>query len=373
MAVGLIFYVAAAAGHGGYFAKWGFEDGSNKSALATADGTAERPFVYRQLVPRMAVALSRLVSAERKEHIVHAGWMKHFAPQAIYARAEHLDDVERSFVYQLMYFISFSGLFLALLVMYRWCRDLGCGMSTSILVPVIFAVFYPVFLTRGGYWYDSVEVLLLMSAAWLAARGQWIGLLAVSVIAPLNKEAFVFFVPTLFPLLRVRLGTKESLLVTAASGLIAGCVHLFVRQAFADNPGQGLEFHLWENLAFYTSPLSYFGQEANYGIPMLRGVAAPHLAVLGLLVATAWRYVPPPLRQHALAALAVNLPLFLMFCWRDELRNLSLLYPTLVTLMALTLARAGGERNRDAVDWKSALQAPTSTPGNSVPHAARAA
>ncbi len=353
LAIGMVFYAAAAAGHSGFFAKWAFGDGTQRSALGSVDGTAERPFIYRQLVPRLAVSISQLVSAERKEHIVREGWMKHFAPQVNYARSKPLDNVEQSFVYQVMFFISFAGLFLALLVMYRWCRDLGCGLSTSVLAPVIFAIFYPVFMTRGGYWYDSVEVLLLMSAAWLAVNGHWIGLLMVSAIAPLNKEAYIFFVPTLYPLLRARLDVKKSLLVTVACCLIAGGAHAFVRQAFSGNSGQGFEFHLWENLAFYANPLSYLGQEANYGVPMPRGVAVPNLAILGLLVVAAWKYVSNSMRQHAFVALAVNLPLLVLFCWRDELRNLSMLYPTLVTLLGLTLAHANGELSDDVGDQGS--------------------
>lgn len=299
MAIGMVFYAAAAAGHSGYFAKWAFHDGTDRSALGAVHGTAERPFVYRQLVPRIAVAISQFVSVERKQHMVRDGWMKHFAPQVNYARAKLLNNVEESFVYQMMYFISFAGLFLALIVMYRWCRDLGCGLSTSVLAPAIFAVFYPVFMTRGGYWYDSVEVLLLMGAAWLAVNGHWIGLLAVSGVAPLNKESYIFFVPTLYPLLRARLDVKKCLLVTGACGLIAGGAHFIVRQAFSGNPGRGFEFHLWENLAFYANPLSYLGQEGNYGVPMPRGLAVPHLAVLALLVVTAWKYVSNSVRQHA--------------------------------------------------------------------------
>lgn len=372
----MVFYAAAAAGHSGYFAKWAFGDGSDRGALGAVDGTAERPFVYRQLVPRIAVSISHLVSAERKEHIVRDGWMKHFAPQVNYARSKPLDNVEQSFVYQVMYFISFTGLFLALLVMYRWCRDLGCGLSTSVLAPVIFAVFYPVFMTRGGYWYNSVEVLFLMSAAWLAVNGHWSGLLIISAIAPLNKESYIFFVPTLYPLLRGKLDTQRSLLVTGACCLIAGGAHFFVRQAFSGNTGQGFEFYLWDNLAFYANPLSYLGQEANYGVPMPRGVALPNLAILGLLVVTAWKYVSDSMRQHAFVALAVNLPLLVLFCWRDELRNLSMLYPSLITLMALTLAQANGELSGDVGDRGSlgpasrseqVLAAPRSAPSSPLP------
>lgn len=342
-AFGLILFIGAAAGHSGYFAKWGFWDESERGALAVLDGTGERPFVYRQLVPRIAIAVSHLVSVEHQKHIVNDGWMKHFSPQATYAKAKPIADYKRSFAYQLMFFISFIGLFLALLVMYRWCRDLNCSIPISLLTPLVFSLFYPIFMTRGGYWYDSFEVLFLMGAVWLAARGHWIGLLLASTLAALNKESYLFFVPTLFPLLRTSLKSRASALLTIGCGFAAGGSHFIVRYAFSENSGQGVEFHLWENLAFYLNPSSYFGQEANYGIPMPRGIAIPYIALVWLLWASAWKYLTTAMRQHALIALAVNMPLFLMFCWRDELRNLSMLYPTLISLIAISFARSNGE------------------------------
>ena len=49
-----ITFIIAAASFGGFFLKWEFRDGTDHSAIEMLDGTAKRPFVYRQLLPAMA-------------------------------------------------------------------------------------------------------------------------------------------------------------------------------------------------------------------------------------------------------------------------------------------------------------------------------
>ena len=67
------------------------------------------------------------------------------------------------------------------------------------------------------------------------------------------------------------------------------------------------------------------------------------LALAGV-AAAGWERLPPALRRHARLALWINLPLFLLFCSPAEMRNLSMLYPTLTCLMALALDRWARER-----------------------------
>lgn len=339
----LVFYVAAAAGFSGYFTKWAFREGTGLAADAIADGTADRPFIYRQLVPQLAKRLSGLVSQERKQHLIQDGYLAYHGPELFFSNSHPPADLEKRFVYHVMYFLSFACLFLALPLMFRLCRDLGSSFSTSVLVPLIFAQFFPLFMTRGGYVYDAAEILMLVGAVTLALRGHWSGLLILSAVATYNKEAFFFFIPTLYPLLRSKLSARASLLSVGACGLISGCVYLGLRHAYAHNPGMTSEWQLWENLAFYANPKNYFGYEANYGLPTARGLSLPHLVLIGVLVGTAWKLLPRPFRLHTYLALTVNLPLFLMFCWRDELRNLSMLYPSLIALMTFTLSRANDE------------------------------
>jgi hypothetical protein len=54
-----------------------------------------------------------------------------------------------------------------------------------------------------------------------------------------------------------------------------------------------------------------------------------------LLVRSGWGRLTPAFQQHALIALAINLPLFIVFCYPGEIRNLSLMWVTLAMLIAI--------------------------------------
>ena len=53
MIVFLIFTISAASFEG-FFVKWTFRDDSGFSYQVILDGTAEKPFIYRQLIPTLS-------------------------------------------------------------------------------------------------------------------------------------------------------------------------------------------------------------------------------------------------------------------------------------------------------------------------------
>ena len=75
-----IAFIVAAASYGGFFQKWEFRDGTTYSAPTMFEGTAKRPFVYRQLLPSMA-NLIEYVTPDRIsqgfEHWLAANPLKH--------------------------------------------------------------------------------------------------------------------------------------------------------------------------------------------------------------------------------------------------------------------------------------------------------
>ena len=105
--------------------------------------------------------------------------------------------------------------------------------------------------------------------------------------------------------------------------------------------------YLPENIALYLDPGQYFELELNYAVSTPQGFALPYLLALALLSTIGFPRLPRHFRLHIWAALAINLPLFWLFCWGDELRNLSLLYPALIALIAATLSRFDGDSRPD--------------------------
>jgi hypothetical protein len=80
--------------------------------------------------------------------------------------------------------------------------------------------------------------------------------------------------------------------------------------------------------------------EMNYGILTTKGFNVVNLLLVVLLVRAGWRGLPPVARTHAWIALVITVPLFIAFCYRDELRNLSLLSMTLAFVTCATISAA---------------------------------
>jgi hypothetical protein len=111
-----------------------------------------------------------------------------------------------------------------------------------------------------------------------------------------------------------------------------------MRLRYAGNPGTTVDFQLWDNLLFYVDPGNWLRTENTYGILLPRGFSIVFVLVFAGLLAKAWRGLPLVLRNHGAAAAAINLPLFFLFCSPGEMRNLSMLYPTLLLLIACALS-----------------------------------
>jgi hypothetical protein len=141
---------------------------------------------------------------------------------------------------------------------------------------------------------------------------------------------------------------------------LAGIVNLGLKVHFAGNPGSAVEFNLLENIRDYVSLATYFGYERTYGLPSPEGTNIVTLAVLAVVSYAGWSCVSRRLRTHMLMALAINLPLFVLFGTPGELRNLSFLYVSFAALLGHILmqgsdgpqtlmATAPGERARRVV------------------------
>jgi hypothetical protein len=203
----------------------------------------------------------------------------------------------------------------------------------------------PFFLTEGGYFYDFVELLFIMSAVLLALGAsrqtpvRLCALVALAGLATWNKEAFFFFTPALYPLLRRNLPRQHAAGVVGVLLLVSGCVYLALRLRYAGNPGSTVDYQLWDNLRFYVDPGNWLRTENTYGVLLPRGFSIVSMLAFAGIAIHGWTRLPQPLRWHARLALAINLPLFLLFCSPGEMRNLSMLYPSLLCLLALALAK----------------------------------
>lgn len=323
-----LFWMAAAAGFSGGVQKYGLPDGARGGGIEVMlDASAKKPYVYRQLAPFIANGLERVLPQAAKDALANAA-----APEATYVRVRSAANPVFRFRYVCVYYVCFLALLGSLFVLRRILLDYGVAALPAMAAPAIFAIAFPYLQTVGGYYYDAIE-LFFTSLAFLAAmrRQVWL-LLVAALLGTLNKEAFFFFVPALYPLLHARLGRTRALWTAGAALLVAGLVNAAMKLAFLHSPGVAAEFKLFRNILDYLNPLTYVQLENTYGIAGPHGVFLGTLLVMALIVLRGWRDVAPEVRQHVLIGACVNLPLFVLFCAPGELRNLSLMFVGFVVL-----------------------------------------
>lgn len=333
------FYMVAAASHAGTMGKWGLRDidGSSMSIISMIDGTADSPFVYRQLGPYIAKSLQPVISESKSVLMVKLRKLliENVNPSDTFSKSTSADKPGYEYSYRIIYLTNFIALLITLFNLRLLARIYKFGQLESILAPTIFILALPYTQTIGGYFYDTLELAFFSSAILLAINARVKSLILVTIIATLNKESFLVFLPTLYPFLKEKLNAKNTIVILGLAILVAGLLNLFIKYIFQNNSGGMVYNFLHMNIYNYFFNMNtYLEVETTYGLPGPRGTFFTTVAIIFIIVSRSWHQILPTWKQHILIAAAINTPLFLAFCFTGEIRNLSLLFIGFVILIA---------------------------------------
>ena len=339
----LLFFIAAAASFNGFYDKWQFRElGSTNYSQASSldavlDGTAARPYVYRQLLPIVANWIDGKVPERVKDKLFR--WTSH--PVHAFVGGFASSPLLQSRTYFLRYLIIYLSVVLfawiSVHAMYEVGKAAGARPSSAALAAIAMILVLPYFFATGGYYYDYPELAFLMIVAWMVFRVDWWWIVPVAALATLNKESFLLFVPSLYPLLRTRNPRVKAIIGTAAIGSVCVVVSFWLRLRFQHNPGGTVEIHWKDQIDFFTHPIRQFRRERTYGLDLLKSFNVFSLGMIVWTVVRGWRLLPRPIRRHAQIATAINLPLWFLFCYPGELRDLSLIYVAFLLLLTANL------------------------------------
>ncbi|MBO4401891.1 MAG: hypothetical protein J5809_08615 [Selenomonadaceae bacterium] len=322
----------AAAGFCGFFLKWSFRDDAPQFGFtAIMENTSVKPFIYRQLIPQTVKAVSAAVPEPAKEKL-SASLKERRHIDSRFARAE----IPPRYVveYYLMFALSFLIFFAAIWILRALLTEVAQDSVAGTIGAMLFALIFPFFEVLGGYYYDLGEVFFFFTAALLAVRGKIFALLLITPLATLNKESFLFFLATLFPLIRLHFDAKKSAAVILGAMFLAGLSYLGVREIFSANVGGAADWRLTEHFENILNLGSYFQTDAIYGLPLGARFFLPYVLCVAWLVKSSWRNLSAAWKFHAKLALAINGVLYFLFVVPGELRDLSMLYVTLMILAA---------------------------------------
>ena len=332
-----VFWLVASATYSGFIAKWGLRENDDRLGLVKMlNGTAHKPFVYRQLLPATANFIGDN-SPDKFINLVsdkyYHGTLKYYdsASKLIEAPAKY------KFKWFIVYWMGFAMLLGSLYLLRSILSNFGVGPVAAVFAPCIFSLSMPIIQTVGGYTYDYGELFFMSLALYLTLKNRYITLLLVVALATFNKESFVFFIPALYPFLPKTSSASKTHIFYALQLLISVCINLWVKAIYCDNAGKALEIWLSKNIQNYLNPFTYFRFESSYGLLAPKGINLITILLIFILIRSAWKYLDPKVRIHCLIAFSINFPLFIVAGYTNEIRGLSFLYISLVFLIAYTI------------------------------------
>src|SRR4051812_4264617 len=352
----LLLFMAAAAGALNIFMQTrSLEEGSGEFGFAKMlDGTAHRPYVFRRLVPITVNAMAELIPAADQAKFVAYHLDRFHLRDTYFGRARFANGPgeswtpEYSLKYHLAYLLMFGSLFASLYLLRGIAAHyLPSAPWVHIAGPAFFALLLPLSFMHGGFYYDFVE-LLFLAALWCAlaydAAWLWVLLLPLAVA---NKETAILAPIFLAPLIHQRL---RSIVIVCVASLLALAAFFYVRTTFASNPGSGVMFQLQDNLSFWSHPTSYFLWHDFIAplVPFPRGVNILAIAAIGTLIALGWKQAPTRVRYTFVLSAILSIPLWMFFGYRDEIRNLSLMFMPAYLLACIGAVGYFAERSLDA-------------------------
>lgn len=325
-----ILFWAAAASFNGFYRQYQFGESSDRRGdfKAMIDGTASRPFIFRRLVPLTANLVEKLTPQRIKDRlsVMHAQSGKSLY-QLFFDSPEALDPAY-SYRYLVTYLFIFFMVWVAAGALYKVCRSEGIQRVPALAASVATILVFP-YLGSEAFetMYDYPELAFLALAFLVARRCRWWWLIPLVVLGTLNKESFVFFLITLYPVIRPKLSRWKAVSALAFLEAIALCIYLYMRTVYAGNPGGNAEFQAMLQLARLGHISGRIFSVAHfYGVPV---PVVDTLIPLGLVTLTIWRAWPRlslMARRNFQMATVINLPLYFLWGGTGEIRVLSMLF-----------------------------------------------
>jgi hypothetical protein len=175
----VLFFAAAAASFNGFYMKWHLREAGTTQYIprvsfeAMIDGTADRPFVYRQMLPMVANWIDARISIETKDAIFSARNSKGVSVLNFIFDSPVTGDAVHVVRYTIVYFEVALFAWIAVCAMYFAATAAGQPPVSAALGSVAVILFMPYFFTVGGYFYDYPELAFFALAVGMSIRFDW--------------------------------------------------------------------------------------------------------------------------------------------------------------------------------------------------------
>lgn len=290
---------------------------SRCSTLKLVQGTADRPFVFRRLMPEIVGLIHSAVPAQTRARIdrdMAADTTRNLFPGAAYHQA--------NLMHSIAFLVWVAGLTGFAFTM-RWLFRITDASNTALhdVGPVLCLLGVAAFGYVNFYCYDALTPLIFALALGLSITGRALLFWLLLIPAAYHKETAVVL-PLIYGAFAMeRLGARKTLLAAAAQLALIVSILLGLRAFYASNPGQSMELHFASNLHALTHPklITLLLIAVMIGCVVAVRRALPHL--------------PPGLRRSAIMLLPTAFVLYLITGMFLEVRSLLELWPLLSLIL----------------------------------------
>jgi hypothetical protein len=332
----LIYVIVSALVLNTFMERWELmTDSQGNGFIGYVNRTANRPWIYRVLTPALVNAAFEAIPPQARRALDPLVMERSHLLKFPRIRNTPAWTPDIAIKYHLTYFFLFACLVAALFA-YRYLTGALFAPAAVFqdFAPALGLLLLPLTFLHGGYLYDFPELMFMGLALVCIVQRKWLLYYPVLLLAILNKEADVLLI-LFFVAAMVRSMPRGRFLAhVAAQGALGIAVLVAVRQAYAGHVGSAMQFHLDTNLRYLAVPQNYLRVFDVYAplIPVPRGFNILTLLFLAALVGYRWREKPPFLKRLFVLTTSAAVPLFLWGGFKDELRNLSLMFPAIYLL-----------------------------------------
>jgi hypothetical protein len=199
------------------------------------EGTAERPYVYRILLPLLARLFSPTIPSRVAEWFASA-------PPALNVVFDRLSGGmyprEAAFIIAAM-FLSLIGFVYTEKI---FLGELGFPEKEKLTWPLFIQLFILPVNMFTGYYYDLPQLFLMTLSLLLMYRGDWNIYLVVLALASLNKETSLFLVVVFVIYFWPRLDHHDFFKLLIIQLLVYGVIRVLLLYTFQNNPGAPILF-----------------------------------------------------------------------------------------------------------------------------------
>ncbi len=311
--IGLIFIITPVIGS---FIKIGIDGYERAMFEDMIRGTANKPFVYRCLVPFTIRGVSALLPENIKTEINIWG-----ANHIHYLNVDRNNiDLSDLLIATGLWFISILGFAYSVMKLLRYFYDINEYFIYTVAAMAVAGL--PIFFKSYSYLYDFTNLFLFTLCLYYLVKEKWLQYLLSLIIATTCKETTILLIFIYIFHYRNYFSKQYFRNLLLYQIIIYVFIKLILLIIYYDNPGTFVEFHLMYNLKLDPYSISQFLA----------------LIILGVAIIYDWKNKPEFLR-HSILIICPLLVLTLFFGCLDEYRDYYEVYPIVILLVTHTIVK----------------------------------